>query len=145
MKNTLIYFSLALCFLALNFTAQAQSKEEQAVATAVETLKKAIVDADKAALEAITLEELSFGHSSGLIEDKAAFVEALVSGKSDFKNMNLSGQTTTIAGNTALVRHDLKASVENSGTPSDIHLGVLLVWQKQKGEWKLLARQAYKL
>jgi ketosteroid isomerase-like protein len=145
MKKTLIYFNLLLCFLAVNFTTQAQSKEEQSVATAVETLKKAIVDADKAALEAITLEELSFGHSSGLIEDKAAFVEALASGKSDFKNMNLSEQTITISDNTALVRHDLKASVENSGTPSDIHLGVLLVWQKQKGQWKLLARQAYKL
>ena len=137
-------FSL-LCFIAVNFTAQAQSKEEQAVAAAVENLKKGIVDADKAALEDITVAELSYGHSSGKIEDKAQFVEALASGKSDFKNMDLTEQTITVSGNTALVRHDLKASVVDSGNPADIHLGVLLVWQKQKGQWKLLARQAYKL
>lgn len=144
MKNTLMLFSL-LCFMAVNFTAQAQSKDEQAVAAAVENLKKAMVDADKAALEAITVEELSYGHSSGKIEDKPQFVEALASGKSDFKNMDLTEQTITVAGNTALVRHDLKASVVDNGNPADIHLGVLLVWQKQKGQWKLLARQAFRL
>ena len=145
MKNTLMLFPLILCFIAVNFTAQAQSKDEQAVAAAVENLKKAIVDADKAALEAITVEELSYGHSSGKLEDKTQFVEALTSGKSDFKNMDLTEQTITVSGNTALVRHDLKASVVDNGNPADIHLGVLLVWQKQKGQWKLLARQAYKL
>lgn len=145
MKNTLMLFSLLLCFIAVNFIAQAQSKDEQAVAAAVENLKKAMVDADKAALEDISVAELSYGHSSGKIEDKAQFVEALTSGKSDFKNMNLTEQTITVSGNTALVRHDLKASVVDNGSPADIHLGVLLVWQKQKGKWKLLARQAYKL
>lgn len=145
MKNTITLFSLIICFLVVNFTAQAQSKDEEAVAAAVESLKKAIVDGDKAALEEISADQLTYGHSSGKLEDKAAFVEALASGKSDFKNMNLTEQTITVSGNTALVRHDLKASVVDSGNPADIHLGVLLVWQKQKGKWKLLARQAYKL
>lgn len=145
MKNTLIHASLILCFMAISFTVQAQSKEEQAVAAAVESLKKAMVDADKAALEDITLDVLTYGHSSGKLENKAEYVEALVSGKSDFKNMDLTEQTITVSGKTALVRHDLKAHVVDNGNPADIHLGVLLVWQKQKGKWKLLARQAYKL
>lgn len=123
----------------------AQSKEEKAVADAVETLRTAMVDADEAALKEIALDELTYGHSSGLLEDKAQFVEALASGKSDFKNMDLTNQTITVVDKTALVRHELKADVVDNGNQASIHLGVLLVWQKQKGDWKLLARQAYKL
>ena len=33
---------------------------------------------------------------------------------------------------------------KDGGVPNTIHLGVLLIWQKQAGEWKLLARQAFK-
>ncbi len=139
--------TLSILIISLIFThiLIAQSQEEQAVADAVEILRTAIVDADEAALKEITLNELTYGHSSGLLENKSEFVEALVSGKSDFKNMDLINQTVTIVNETALVRHELKADVVDSGNPASIHLGVLLVWQKQENEWKLLARQAYKL
>jgi len=137
---SLLFFCLVICFAS-----QAQSKEEKEVATAVETLKKAMVDANKSQLEAITASELSYGHSSGKVEDKAAFVEALVSGKSDFKTMELADQSIILAGNTAIVRHKLTGEVVDNGNPGNVKLGVMLVWQKQKGQWKLLGRQAYKL
>lgn len=139
--------TLSTLIISLIFTQVllAQSKEEKAVADAVETLRTAMVDADEAALQEIALKELTYGHSSGLLEDKSEFVEALASGKSDFKNMDLMNQVITVVDNTALVRHELKADVVDNGNQASIHLGVLLVWQKQKGDWKLLARQAYKL
>jgi hypothetical protein len=37
-----------------------------------------MLDGDKASLDKIAAPELSYGHSSGTIEDKAAFIEALV-------------------------------------------------------------------
>ncbi|MEQ9443720.1 MAG: nuclear transport factor 2 family protein [Cyclobacteriaceae bacterium] len=137
--------SILLVSLFLSFTVQAQSKEEKAVADAVENLRTAIIDADEAALNNITADELTYGHSSGNLEDKAKFVGALASGKSDFKTMDLTNQTVTVVGKTALVRHELTGSVVDNGNAADIHLGVLLVWQKQGSQWKLLARQAYKL
>jgi len=79
------------------------------------------------------------------MEDRAAFIEALASGKSDFTSIDLTEQTVTIAGNTALVRHRLTGEAIDSGKPGAVKLGVLLVWQKQGGKWKLLARQAFKL
>jgi len=123
----------------------AQSSDEREVAAAVESLRKAMVDADKTALENLAAEELSYGHSNGLIQDKAAFVEAIASGKNVFKTIQLSDQTIRIAGNTAIVRHTFNAEVVNNGTPGTAHIGILLIWQKQKGNWKLLARQAVKL
>lgn len=138
-------FSLFMLCLTLTATVQAQSKKEKEVATAVETLREAMVNANKTQLENIAANELSYGHSSGKIEDKAEFVEALASGKSDFENIDLKDQSIKIAGNTAIVRHKLSAKVNDNGKPATVNLGVLLIWQKQQGQWKLLARQAYKL
>ena len=123
----------------------AQTKDEMAVTQAVESLRKAMVDPDKAVLDKLAAEDLSYGHSDGMIQDKAAFIKALVSGESDFINIELTEQTVKVVGNTALVRHHLSAATNNSGKPGTAKLSILLVWQKQKGEWRLLARQAVKV
>lgn len=122
-----------------------QTQAETAVANAVETLRKAMVDADKNTLENIAAEELSYGHSSGKIENKTEFVEAIASGKSDFTKIELSDQTIKIAGKTALVRHKFFAETNDGGRPGSITLHILTIWQKQKGGWKLLARQAVRV
>lgn len=122
-----------------------QSKDEQEVTTAVEALRKAMIDGTEPALKDITAEELSYGHSSGKVEDKASFVASLVSGRSDFKTIDLSEQTIKIVDNIAIVRHRLVAETADSGKPGNPNLHVLLIWQKQKGAWKLLVRQAVKV
>lgn len=119
--------------------------DKQAVSQAVEKLRKAMIDPDKAALSALVTDELSYGHSNGKIEDKAAFMEALLSGESDFKTIDLTNQTVSIVDNTAMVRHNLSAETANKGVAGTAKLAVLLVWVKQKGDWKLLARQAVKI
>ena len=123
----------------------AQDAAEKAVATAVESLRKAMVDPDKAVLDRLTAEELSYGHSTGLVQDKQEFMEALTSGKSDFVSIDLSGQTVKIAGDAAIVRHTLSAVTDDGGKPGTTKLSVLLVWVERNGEWKLLARQAVKV
>ena len=123
----------------------AQSKEEAAVTAAVENLKKAMIDGDKAGLEKVTADQLSYGHSSGRVEDKASFVDNIVTGKSDFVTIELTNQTVSVSGDAAIVRHTLSATTNDSGNPGSVKLNILLVWQKQKGQWKLLARQAVKV
>ncbi|WP_143785615.1 nuclear transport factor 2 family protein [Ohtaekwangia koreensis] len=140
MNTTLM---LMMCFFG--FAAWAQTSDEKDIATTVEFLRKAMIDGDRASLEKITAPELSYGHSNGKLEDKSAFVEAFVSGKSDFVTITLTDQTIRIIGTTALVRHTLTGETNDSGKPGSVKLGVLLVWQKQNGEWKLIGRQAYKL
>ena len=126
-------------------TLPAQTKDEKAVAVAVETLRKAMVDPDKAILEKLTSADLSYGHSSGKVQDQAAFVDALVSGSSDFVTIDLSEQSIKVTNNTAIVRHVLNATNNDGGKPGVVKIAVLLVWVKQNKEWKLLARQAVKI
>ena len=139
-----LFFLLLVSAFAFN-TLHAQTKEENAVAAAVESLRKAMIDPDKATLEKLTAPALSYGHSSGKVQDKAAFVDALVSGSSDFVTIDLSEQTIKITGNTAVVRHVLNGTNNDGGKAGVVKIAVLLVWVKESKEWKLLARQAVKL
>jgi ketosteroid isomerase-like protein len=138
------YITLLSFLTIISIAGFAQTKDESAVAAAVEKLKKAMIDGDRASLTAIASEKLSYGHSGGLVEGKEEFVEKIASGKSDFVTMELSDQTIAVSGNVALVRHQLNATINDNNTPGTVKLKVLLVWQKDKGEWKLLARQAVK-
>jgi hypothetical protein len=141
MKQTL-FIVILLIISQLTF---AQSKDELAVSNAVETLKKAMIDADKATLETISAEVLSYGHSNGKIEDKKQFVEAIASGESDFVTIDLSNQAIKISKDIAIVRHRLDAKTNNKGVAGTTKLDVLLIFQKQKGKWLLVARQAVKV
>ncbi len=143
-KTILSAFLLPLLLLA-GGRSFAQSRDEKAVAAAVEELRKVLVDPDKPIMDRLTAEDLSYGHSDGKIQDKATFIDMLVSGKLDFVDMTLTEQTIKISGNTAIVRHHLLANTNDYGKPGMAKLSVLQVWQKQKKEWKLLARQAVKI
>lgn len=138
-------FIYLIVLTAIMNTAMAQSKEEAAVGAAIENLRKAMIDGDKAGLQNITADQLSYGHSSGKVEDKKTFVDNIVTGKSDFVTIDLTDQTIVVAGDAAIVRHVLSATTNDSGKPGTVKLNILLIWQKQKGQWKLLARQAVKV
>lgn len=135
---------LLLAFMALVAGSQAQTKEETAVSAAVESLRKLMVDPNKAALEKITFDALSYGHSSGKVQTKAEFIESLLNGSSDFVSIDLTEQTIKVIGDVAIVRHNLSASTNDGGKPGTVKLSILTIWKKQ-GQWKLLARQAVKV
>lgn len=139
----LVCASLACTSLANTEPAKEQQEQAQ-VAQQVEALTEAMINGDRAALLALSASQLSYGHSSGILENQREFVEKIVSGASDFVSIRLRDQSISISGDTALVRHILNADIKDGGVPNKIELGVLLVWQKQAGDWKLLARQAFK-
>ena len=125
---------------------QAQSSDEQAVASAVELFRKTMVDPDAKTFDGLTSEALTYGHSNGLIEDKKTCIESMVSGKYNFESIELSEQTIKIVDKTAIVRHTLFAHTHDAGKDAGtVKLKVLTVWVKQNGKWQLLARQAVRL
>jgi hypothetical protein len=137
---------LIIIFLTISISSFCQSKQEKEVADAVDVFKKGIVDADRNLLESITTEELVYGHSSGKVQNKTEFVEEVVSGKPlDYISVETTDQTIKISGDVAVVRHIYSAETMSNGTPGKLKIGNMLIWQKQHGKWKLLARQAYKL
>jgi ketosteroid isomerase-like protein len=137
-----IFFSF-LAFVFLN-SLNAQSHKIKSIEKAVNQLTAAMISGDREALANIVSDHLSYGHSGGHVEGKEEFVEKIASGKSDFVTIDISDQTIDIDGNTGIVRHTLNATTNDSGKPGLVKLKVLLVFKKQNGSWKLIARQAVK-
>lgn len=139
----------AVAFLALGAAsapALAESNDAAAVAEAVAALTKAMLAADKAKLESLVADDLSYGHSGGVIQDKKDFVDVIASKKTVYNKIELSKQTITVSGNNAIVRHAWESeSGTGDGKWNVSKIGVMQVWQKQGGSWKLLARQAFKV
>ncbi|SDF18367.1 protein of unknown function [Pricia antarctica] len=115
------------------------------IANAVEALNGALADPQKSSLEDMTSETLSYGHSSGKVQDREEFIDDLINGPFDFVSLDTSEESIHISGDTAIARHVLSAKGTNKGEPADVHIGIVLVFQNRNGKLQLLARQAYKL
>lgn len=125
--------------------AMAQHGEDHAVAQAVDALTRAMLDPDRRTLEPLCADALSYGHSAGRVETKAEFIANLLAKTAAFRSIKLSAQTIAVTGNEAIVRHVMDGETDSQGKIAPVHIGVLQVWQKQAGNWRLLARQAFRI
>jgi ketosteroid isomerase-like protein len=137
--------ALGASSLLYDIAALAEPAEEAALDQAVEALRKAILEKDKARLEQLMADQLSYGHSDGRVQTKSEFVEGVMSRKAIIKSLTFPELKVGLADNAAIARHMYASESETDGQASSVRIGVLAVWQKQGGNWKLLARQGYKL
>lgn len=125
---------------------QQSSDTESRVNTRVDTLIAALLKPDRNTLEKLTSPALSYGHSSGKLENRAEFIQSMLDGVSRFLSIELDNKTISISGDVAIARHVLFAHTHDKGNePGTIRIGILLVWRYEQDEWRLLARQAYRL
>jgi ketosteroid isomerase-like protein len=135
----------ALALATLPAIGHAESADEAAVTKAVDDLTKAMMAADRAKLEMLTADALSYGHSSGKVETKKEYIDVIAGKKTIYKSITLTDPKVSVAGNNAIARHIFAAEVEAGGQASSPRIGVMQVWVKDGGAWKLLARQAFKI
>jgi ketosteroid isomerase-like protein len=131
--------------LLANTASSAEGSDEAGVTQAVEAFRKATLAQDKAKLEQLFADQLSYGHSDGRVESKAEVINGVMNRKSVVKSIDFPELKIAVVGNSAVARHLYVSESEMDGKPTSTKIGALQVWQKQDGNWKLLARQGYKL
>lgn len=129
--------------MASTLCVSAQKSEDKVSAT-VAAFIKALEDSDVKMLGSITNAKLTYGHSSGKVENKEQFLQTFKSGASDFVKITITDQTIDVIKKAAIVRHMLEADTNDGGKPGHVKLKVLTVWQKQGSKWVLITRQAVK-
>ena len=139
--------SLAVAAIAAAMPALAASTEEDVVAKRLEAFRVAQLDADAKGLDALCAPELSYGHSDGRVEDKTTFVTNATNGKSKGLSLVYEAPKITVVGTAAIVRFHWMAESQNvaDGKKRSTNLHILMNWQNQGSEWKLLSRAATKL
>ncbi|NIL19066.1 DUF4440 domain-containing protein [Pseudomonas sp. ATCC PTA-122608] len=133
-----------LCLFSGYAAAAAPAAADKDVAVAVDHLTQAMLHKDIPQLQALTANNLTYGHSSGKVQNKQEFIADIETGRSGFKTLEMQKQTITLNGDTALVRNHFSAQAVNSGVEVPTEIENFQVWQKQKGKWLLIGRQAYK-
>ena len=127
--------------------ALAEAPDEAAVANQVEAFRQAQIAADAKAFDALCAAELSYSHSDARVEDKATFIANATSGKSKFLTLEYKDPHIRVVGPAAIVRFHWVAEQEMAAdgkkVPTNLH--ILMNWQKQGDDWKLLSRAATKL
>jgi len=142
---------LALPALAIGLLgivpALAASADEDAVAKNLEAFRAAQVAADAKAFDALCAAELSYSHSDARVEDKATFIANATNGKSKFLSLKYEDPKIRVVGNAAIVRFHWMGEAESvaDGKKSSTNLHILMNWQKQGADWKLLSRASTKL
>jgi ketosteroid isomerase-like protein len=120
--------------------------DEDAVAKSVEAFRAAQVAADAEALDGLCAAELSYSHSDGRVEDKATFIANATDRKSKFLSLAYQDIAIRVVGTAAIVRfHWVGESQTADGKKSATNLHILMNWQKQGADWKLLSRASTKL
>ena len=127
--------------------AQAMTADEEGVAKRLEAFRSAQVAADAKAFDDLCAAELSYSHSDARIEDKATFIKNATAGKSKFLSLEYKEPWIRVVGDAAIVRFHWVAESEviADGKKNATNLAILMNWQKQGGEWKLLSRASTKL
>lgn len=125
--------------------AAAQGGDEAQVSQAVEEMRKALLAADKAKLTALAANQISYGHSDGRVQNKAEFIDGVMTRKAVVKSIDFPELKVIVVGGTAIARHLYVSESETDGKPNSVKIGAIEAWHKEDGGWKLLGRQGYKL
>jgi ketosteroid isomerase-like protein len=141
MRKLVLVLSAFASLLAAS-PAFAANPADKAVLAAVDAWKEAMLKKDRAALEKIFHADLSYAHSSALVETKAQAIPHIVDGLG-WEAIEISDTTVRLQGNVAIVNGKVDMHQRNKDKPTSISkLVQLSVWVKGKQGWQMIARQA---
>jgi hypothetical protein len=141
MKTVLIPLLSLLC-LALAPLRAADDTRTANVKAADDDRVAAVLAGARARLTAILSDELHYAHSSGAVDTKTSYIEALTSGKTKYTAWNYEERNFTFPRpGVALMTGRAKVTV-GSG---EMVLGFLGVYREEDGKWRFLAWQSCKL
>jgi Domain of unknown function (DUF4440) len=144
-RRTLATILCASGLTALATTASADNGDDAALAQSVEALRNAMFGKDANQFDLLCADQLTYGHSSGQIQNKVEFITGAANPKWHWRSLEFAKPDIKIIGDIGIARVVMIGVFENTeGKATSINDGVLMVWQRQGNRWKLLARQAFK-
>ena len=121
-------------------------KDEKAVMATLEAMAQATMKKDIATLDKIYHPDLTYSHSSAMLQNKAEVLKA-AAGPQITESMTFHDSTIRVYGNVALVRGGNELRNGTPGAMHDNHLNILWVLVKGPGPhgWQIVARQTTRL
>ena len=145
MKNTLLRL-LPVLVLALVSLRAADDPLLERLRKADDERVAAVVAGDKARLTAIYSDDLRYAHSTGAVDDKASYIDALATGRTKYLTWNYEERNFSFpAPGIAMMTGRTRVKVGKAEGISEMTLSFLGIWREEKGQWRFLAWQSCKL
>ena len=125
--------------------AKAAAGAEEAVLKADNARFDAMIKADGAALEKLLADELSYTHSNAQVQDKAAFISDIKSGKIKYLTVEPTDQKARVFGNMAIVTGGASVHVVQNGNDLTFKIRYTNAHINRGGAWQMVAWQATRL
>ena len=140
------YLLTMLLMISCSFTF-GQSKQEIEILANSRRLHQTVFGTkDSVALEQLFAQTLTYGHSSGKVQNRAEAIDGIIHNKSVYTDTSLKSYNVMIGDDAAIVRYVMRETETNAeGKAVPIRLSIMLVWVREKGKWKLFGRQAVRL
>ena len=117
---------------------------EQAVLAAHDRRIAATIAGDLATLSAMMTDDLTYTHSSGALESKAEFLDALKSGKYVYREIT-PRRRVRVHGDAAIVSGPCHVVIEPGGKRTEIDLYFTELYVKEGGQWRMALWQSTRL
>ncbi len=119
----------------------------EAVVRALEAQRvEAVLKADTAALERILGPELTYMHSSGVLDTKESFLASLSSGRMKYEGFDESDLRVRVHGDAAVLTGRVTARVQRGGDHLVLDLALTAVYARaEDAGWRLVAWQTTRL
>jgi len=128
--------------------ARAESKKAPAadVVKAAELARfEAATKNDLDTLGKLLADDLTYTHSTGVLETKEVFLASLKSGKLQFKKIEPADLLVRVFDKTAVINGTAKLSVVSNGEAKEVSVRYTDVWANRAGHWQLVAWQSTKV
>lgn len=137
-------FFILICSTFLFVAANAQSKDEKAVTEKVLAFHKAVfVDKDSLALEDLSANAVTYGHSHGKLQNRKQMIDAISSNRSTYTGIEAKNIEVIVNDKSAVSRYLLTGTEANKdGKVTQLKLNIFQSWVKKGKHWKMLGRQA---
>jgi hypothetical protein len=135
-------FTILSLFIVVG--ANAQTKDEKELTEKTYLLSHTVFGSkDSLTLEKLVAKTASYGHSHGNLQNREEMIRSISKNQSVYTDTAVSNIKIFIQDKTAIVRYLFKAKEnKKDGTVVDLDFSMMLVWIKEKKEWKLMGRQA---
>ena len=102
---------------------------------------EAMIKGDVKALEEILADDLIYTHTTARLDTKASFIEAIASGRSNYKSVERKDVEVRDLGDTAVVTGQARFHVGNN----KFEARFIDVYAKRDGAWQMVAWQSTRL
>ena len=138
--------ALALALISITDVPAFAGADEDAIAKSLEAFRAAQAAGNPEVIASICAEELSYSHSNAKIDTKASLLDGIAKANYKWTSLEYKDPAIRVVGPAAIVRFNFVGEQEftdGKKTPQNLH--ILMNWQKQGSDWKLLSRAATKL